>query len=170
MPDFFSQSLARNYDHALDELRSALTDCPDEMWETDLWPDEAPTQRRPDGGLAGSAPWLLAHHALVCLDYDLTGDFERFSAPPPFDESVWWVFPTRVFTKAEMLAYVDWCRNRVHEMTAALTPELAARPLPAQHRYHGTPHGLIVSDGALHTMEHAAQIRQFLRAAGIRPT
>ena len=50
-----------------------LRDCPDELWETDLWPAQATTAPAKGGGLWGSAPWLLAHHTLLCLDYDLTG-------------------------------------------------------------------------------------------------
>ena len=37
----FVQSYARNFDDALRLLEAALSDCPEELWETDLWPDEA---------------------------------------------------------------------------------------------------------------------------------
>jgi len=36
------QSMARNFDEALRLMEAALSDCPDRLWETDLWPDEAP--------------------------------------------------------------------------------------------------------------------------------
>ena len=67
MPTILAQSLASNFDYALDVLQAALTDCPDDLWSTDLWPDEAPTQPFGDGAIRGSAPWLLAHHALSLL-------------------------------------------------------------------------------------------------------
>lgn len=162
------QSIVRNFDDALRMLESALSDCPRELWETDLWPDEAPTAARPGGGLHGSAPWFLGYHALSCLDYDLSGDFVPWAPPPPFDDNTW-SFPNRVFTRPELLGYVDYCRDRVHRTLDGLTEEAAARPLPRTHRYHGTLYGVNAGSIPLHVVEHAAQVRQFLTAAGIRP-
>ena len=68
-------------------MEAALTDCPDELWQTDLWPDEAPTAPTPHGGLHGSAPWFLGYHALNTLDYDLAGEFEPWAPPQPFDDN-----------------------------------------------------------------------------------
>ena len=42
-------------------VEAALTDCPNELWQTNLWPDEAPTAPRPHGGLHGSAPWFRGY-------------------------------------------------------------------------------------------------------------
>ena len=100
------------------------------MWETEPWPDEAPTGPGPHGGLHGSSPWFLGYHALTCLDYGLAGEFEPWEPPQPFDENTW-SFPNRMFTRAELLGYVDWCRGRVRRALDALTEEAAARPLPA---------------------------------------
>src|SRR5262245_56359974 len=72
----FVQSIAHNFEQALRLMEAALTDCPDELWQTDLWPEEAPTAAAPHGGLHGSAPWFLGYHALTTLDYDLAGEFE----------------------------------------------------------------------------------------------
>lgn len=166
----FAQSLARNFDEALELLEAALTDCPDRLWETDLWPDEAPMGPGPYGGLAGSAPWFLAHHALLCLDYDLSGGFGPWQPQPPFDEAVM-VWPARVFTKLELLGYIGWCRGRVRQTLDGLTEDLAARPVPEEygHRYHGTAYGLLIGRIPLHVVEHAAQIRQYLTTAGVQP-
>src|SRR4029077_10013221 len=106
-------SLARNFEEALRLLEAGVRDCPDDLWETDLWPDEAPTAPTPHGGLHGSAPWFLAYHALVTLDYDLAAELEPWEPPRPFEENTW-AFPDRVFTKAELLGYIDYCRGRVH--------------------------------------------------------
>ena len=89
----FVQSMASNFEHALRLMEAALADCPDDLWETDLWPDEAPTGPTPHGGLHGSAPWFLAYHALSTLDYDLTAEFEPWEPPQPFDENTY-AFPT----------------------------------------------------------------------------
>jgi hypothetical protein len=148
--------MASNFEQALRLMEAALTDCPDDLWETDLW----------HGGLHGSAPWFLAYHALSILDYDLDAEFEPWTPPQPFDENTY-AFPNRVFTKAELLGYVDYCRGRVRRTLDSLTEAVAARPLPAAHRYHDVLYGVIVGGLPMHVLEHASQIRQFLTAAGI---
>jgi len=162
----FVLSAASNFAQTLALLEAAITDCPDELWEVDLWPDQAPTGPTPYGGLHGSAPWFLAYHALSTLDYDLTAEFEPWWPPRPFDECTA-SFPNRVFTRAELLGYLEYGRRRVRETLAGMTEDLAARPLPAAHRYQGVPYGVIVGGIPLHVLEHGAQMRQFLTAAGV---
>ena len=167
MTNSFVLSTTSNFAVALRLMEVALADCPDDLWETDLWPDEATTASTPHGGLHGSAPWFLAYHAMLTLDYDLGAEFERWEPPKPFDENTY-AFPNRVFTKVELLGYIDYCRERVRGTLDALTESSAARPLPDAHRYHGTPYGEIIGGMPLHVLEHAAQIRQFLTAAGVK--
>ena len=156
-------SLSYNFDTALDQLNSALLDCPDEVWERDLWPDESPTRRLENGAIWGSAPWVLAHHALVCLDYDLTGEFEPWQPPSPIGDFLLYADATRVFTKPELVGYLDLCRERVRQTLEALTDELSVRPLPDQHRYRGRLYGVLLGSIPPHVVEHATQIRQFIR-------
>jgi hypothetical protein len=163
----FVQSIASNFDRALRLMEAALGDCRDDLWEVDLWPHEAPTAPTPQGGLHGSAPWFLGYHALLTLDYDLTAEFEPWEPPQPFDENTY-AFPNRMFTKAELLGYIDYCRGRVRRALDALTEDAAARPLPSAHRYEGIPYGVIVGSVPLHVVEHACQIRQFLTTTGVR--
>lgn len=160
-------SLASNFEQSLRLMEAAVEDCPDELWERDLWPDEAPTAPTPYGGLHGSAPWFLAYHVLLTLDYDLTAEIEPWEPPRPFDDNSY-AFPNRVFTKAELLGYLDYCRGRVLRTLDALTEALAARPLPESHRYHGLAYGVMVGAIPLHVVEHASQVRQFLTAAGVK--
>lgn len=158
--------MGSNLEEALRLMEAALTDCPDDLWETDLWPVQAPTGPTPHGGLHGSAPWFLAYHALFCLDYDLTGEFEPWEPPQPFDENTY-ASPNRMFTKAELLGYIDYCRGRARRTLDSLTEDAAARPLPSTHRYQGTLFGVIVGSIPLHVVEHASQVRQFLTTAGV---
>ena len=166
MTSVFVQGLVNAFGVALRLMEAALADCPEDLWQSDLWPDEAPTAPAPHGGLHGSAPWFLGYHALSCLDYDLTGGFEPWAPPQPFDENTY-AFPNRVFTRSELLGYVDWCRSRAGQTLGGLTEASASRLLPATHRYHGTAFGVIVCNIPGHVVEHAAQIRQFLTAAGV---
>jgi hypothetical protein len=159
--------MARNFQVALRLMECALTDCPDNLWEKDLWPDEAPTGPTAYGGLHGSAPWFLGYHALSTLDYDLAGEFEPWKPTQPFDENTY-SFPNRVFTRAELLGYVDYCGARARQTLDDLFEEKAARRLPDAHRYHGTLYGVLVGGIPLHVTEHASQIRQFLTTAGVK--
>jgi DinB superfamily len=163
----FVQSMGSNFEQALRLMDAALTDCPDDLWEQDLWPDEAPTAPTPLGGLHGSAPWFLGYHALLTLDYDLAAEFEPWEPPPPFDDNTY-AFPNRVFTRPELLGYIEYCRGRARRTLHALSEHTAARPLPGAHRYHGMLYGVMVGGMPLHIIEHASQIRQFLTAAGVR--
>ena len=163
----FVQSLTRNFEEALRLMDAALMDCPDNLWDTDLWPEEAPTKPTTYGGLHGSAPWFLAYHALTTLDYDLAAEFEPWKPPQPFDENTF-AFPNRVFTRAELLEYVEYCRARARRTLDDNFEQKAARPLPDAHRYNGVLYGVIVGGIPLHVIEHASQIRQFLSTAGVK--
>lgn len=167
MANPFLQSLESNFEEALRLLEAALRDCPDHMWEVDLWADEAPTRPVEGGGLEGSAPWFLGYHALTVLDYDLTAEFAPWEPPAPFDDNTW-SMPNRVFTQPELLGYVDYCRSRVGSTLESLTEESAARTVPPRHRYAGQVYGVLVGGLPLHLVEHASQIRQYLTAAGVK--
>jgi hypothetical protein len=160
-------SMNRNFDEALRLMKAALTDCPDILWEKDLWPDEAPTAPTSHGGLHGSAPWFLAYHSLLTLDYDLAAELEPWQPPPPFDENTFG-FPNRAFTRAELLGYVEYCGERALRILDDHFAEKAALPLPDAHRNHGTLYGVMVGGIPLHVIEHASQIRQFLTTEGVK--
>ena len=116
-----------------------------------------------------STPWSVAWHALECFDYDLNGDFAPWAPPQPFTEHPHWRDLTSLpaaWTAAEMLGYIDYCREQVRKVLADLTDEKAATPLPASHRYRGQPYAWIVTGMVGHTIEHASQIRQFINGAG----
>jgi hypothetical protein len=166
MTGMLAQSLTSTFNAALRLMEAALTDCTDDLWQADLWPYEAPTAPTAHGGLHGSAPWFLGYHALSCLDYDLTGGFEPWAPPRPFDEHTYG-FPNRVFTRPELLRYLSWCRDRVRRTIDTMTEATAARLLPSTHRYHGAAFAVVVGNVPGHVIEHAAQIRQFLTAAGV---
>lgn len=166
VPTALVQTLEHSFASALALMEAAILDCPDHLWQEDLWPDEAPTGPGPYGGLHGSAPWFLAYHALSCLDYDLTGGYVRWEPPEPFDDNTY-SFPNRVFTTSELVSSVGWCRGRVVDTLQALTEAMARRTLPREHRMEGMPYGVLLGSMPLHVVEHASQIRQFLTAAGI---
>jgi len=164
----FVASLQHNFDFSFAFLEAAIRECPDELWETDLWPEQE-SQGPSEYGVGGTAPWNLAYHALSVGDYDLTGDFEMWIPPEPILSNQQWSIPKRVFTKAELLDYLAHFQARVNTMLAGLTEELAARPLPDAHRYNGTLYVVNTGSIPVHMAEHATQIKQFLTANGVAP-
>jgi hypothetical protein len=187
MASIWVESLGRSLDETLDLLAAAVRDCNDELWKMSMWhvppwgpdleligPDQEPvTDPAHRAALIQrhSTPWAVTWHALECLDYDLNGEFGPWAPPPPFAGNPHWLL-TRMRTawsRAELLAYVDYCRQRVRTTLAGMTDEKAATPLPPAHRYRGQPHAWILMGMVGHTAEHASQIRQFITAAGVAP-
>jgi hypothetical protein len=183
------ESLGRSFEQALDLLAAAVRDCTDELWETSMWlvPVPGPDRQFLDSDWnpvtdaeqrsrlvqrwaeRWSTPWSLAWHALEILDYDLDGESGPWSPPPPFTGHPHWRdLPSLpgAWSRSEVLAYVDYCRQRVGHVLADMTDEKAATPLPDAHRYRGQPHAWIIMSLVGHTTEHASQIRQFITAAG----
>ena len=163
----FVQSMASNFKEALGLMEAALTDCPTICGRRTYGLMRHPRVRRRTGDYTVQPPgsWLTTR--CLTLDYDLTAEFDPWEPPQPFDENTY-ASPNRTFTKAELLGYIVYCRGRVRATLDALTEDVATRPLPAAHRYHGMLYGVIVGRTPLHVLEHASQIRQFLTAAGVK--
>jgi hypothetical protein len=191
MASIWVESLGRSFEQALDLLAAAVRDCTDALWETPMWqvpaPDRQflgpdwnpvtdPAQRRARAQRwvqRWSTPWSVAWHTLEGLDYDLTGELGPWAPPPPFTGHPHWrdlASLPAAWSRAELLAYIDYCRRRVCDALAGMTDAQAATPLPPVHRYGGRPHAWILTGLVGHTTEHAAQIRQFLTAAGVGAT
>lgn len=192
MASIWNDALTRNIDQALDLLAAAVRDCTDELWEAAMWevppPDDDqqfldadwqpvtdPAQRSAlvEGWVRRrSTPWSVAWHALECLDYDLNGDFGPWAPPPPFEGHPHWRdLPSipAAWSRDDIVAYIDYCRERVRDTLTGMTEEQAATPLPSSHRYGGQPYASIIAGFVGHTTEHASQIRQFITTAGIAP-
>ncbi len=192
MASIWVESVGRSLEHALDLLAAAVRDCTDELWEAPMWhvpapgpehqflgPDWSPiTDPSQREALAQqwvqrrSTPWAVAWHALESLDYDLNGEFGPWTPPAPFaGHPHWRDLPSLpdAWSRSEMFAYIDYCRQQMRTTLADMTDEKAATPLPQAHRYRGQPHAWIITSLVGHTTEHAAQIRQFITAAGMAP-
>lgn len=105
---------------------------------------------------------------LECVDYDLSGELEPWAPPAPFAGHPHWRDLTSLavaWSRLEVLAYIEYCRERVQDTLAGMSDEQASMLLPAAHRYGGQPHAWVITALVGHTTEHAAQIRQFITAA-----
>lgn len=148
-------SVWRQFGAAIDMLDNALRACPDELWQARLYDERA---ARPE--LAEF--WYVAYHALFWLDFYLSDSAADFAPPAPFtlSELEAGVLPTRVYTKAELLGYLNYgrdkCRAKLETLTDAHMPQHVRPAWPDMsvaelHLYN-----------MRHVQEHAAQLSLFL--------
>jgi hypothetical protein len=153
-----NEMLWRQLRVAIDTFGDALRNCPDELWEKQLWKDQ------PDQWVAAgfSAFWYLGYHTLFWLDLYLTGAEEGFAPSAQFDLVEMEPHETlpRVYTKEEMLGYLDVCRQRCQETIHALTSEQANRL--CRFSWGELPFAELLLYTMRHMQEHAAQLNLFL--------
>ena len=141
---------------AIDMLDNALHACPDELWRESVWidPTDAPEY---------AEFWFIVYHVLFWTDFFLSGSPEGFTPPPPFIRGS---LPEKPYTKDELQAYLNHCRQKCQATFEALTDEKAD-----QRREF--PWGEEVSFAELqlysmrHVQEHAAQLSLLLGQKGV---
>ena len=141
---------------AIDMLENAMRACPPHVWDD----AGAPIARR---------FWYLAYHTLFWLDRDVSPSPEAHRPPDPFtlgELDPAGVYPDRTYTKDELLAYLEYGRERCRAALARLDdanagehsgrrPELS---LLEMHHY-----------SMRHVQHHAAQLNLLLRMGGAEP-
>ncbi len=149
MNDTIKSALWQQFGAAIDALGNATEICPEELW--------GDRSRQPEY-------WYTVYHTLFWLDYYLSNDFEGFAPPKPFgleEMDPAGLLPPRVYSKAEMLSYLQHGREKCRTKIAALTEEEAAR-----HRKSWT-RDFSVLEWMLYTMRHvqhhAGQLNLMLR-------
>ena len=158
--------LLRQFGAAIEMLGESLRDCPDELWDKRLWEDQA------DQWVAAgfSTFWYLGYHALFWLDLYLTGAEEGFAPPEPFDlvETEAHESLPRTYTRAELLGYLVYCRERCTQTISAMTGEDAARI--CRFGWGELPFAELQLYSLRHVQEHGAQLRMFLGQQAGKPT
>jgi hypothetical protein len=148
----------RQFGAAIDTLGDALRDCPDELWEKKLWEDQ------PEQWVAAgfSTFWYLGYHTLFWLDLYLTGAEEGFAPPAPFDlvEMQAGELLPRTYTRAELLGYLAYCRQKCQATLGALSTEQASRV--CRFSWGELPFAELQLYNLRHVQEHAAQLHMFL--------
>ncbi len=157
--------LWRQYQRALTALSQALERCPDALWEQRLWEDE-PGQWVASGF---GTFWYLGYHALFWLDLYLTGAEEGFKPPAPFDlvemeagESL-----PRVYSRVELLGYLEHCRRTCRATLETLTLEEARRL--CRFGWGEVAFAELLIYTLRHVEEHAAQLHLFLSQQRPKP-
>ena len=141
---------------AIDYLAETMSACPDHLWRATLWnhPDEQPEF---------SQFWYRAFHTLFWLDLYLTGAEEGFVPPAPvvlIEQDDGWMLPERAFTKDELQAYLQACRQKCRATIEGLTDETAQRR--CRFGWGEASFFELLLYNMRHVQDHAAQLNLFL--------
>jgi len=149
MDSQIKEAIWSQYGAAIDTLEAAIKHCPD-----DVWGDKSNFHEI----------WYMASHTLFWLDFYLEGEKEGFVPPAPFgleELDPAGKLPPRVYTKDELLDYLEHGRKKCKEVIRRLTDETA-------HQSAGSVRPNLTGLELLlynmrHVQHHAAQINLLLR-------
>jgi hypothetical protein len=100
---------------AIEMLENAISACPENVWGNQIGEREF---------------WYLTYHTLFWLDFYLSDTPVDFNPPKPFTLSEFdpkGALPDRVYTKEELLNYLDQSRKKCKKKIETLTDEFANR-------------------------------------------
>ena len=149
MDTFWREITWQQFGAAIDMLDNAMLACPDEVWSD--------RSRQPEF-------WYVAYHTLFYVDLYLSGSAEGFAPPEPFtlDElDPAGRMPERVYTKGELLVYLEHCRAKCRATVGALTDE-AARAR-STFDWVEMEFAELLLYNMRHVQHHAAQLNLLLR-------
>lgn len=139
----------RQFGAAIDTLANAINACPGHLWDD--------PKKKPEY-------WYLAYHTLFFLDYYLSPDDAHFTPPDPFTLSELdpsGAMPERVYTKEELLNFLNFGTEKCRKTISQMTKEWADR------QYDFSKVSLSFSELLLynmrHVQHHAAQLNLILR-------
>jgi len=154
MINALKESLWKQFGASIDMLKNAINLWPEAYWNTH------------------KKFFYNAYHCLVFLDYYLTIPPKNFTSPLPFtiaepdkviEDAVDDLIPDRVYSKKELLDYLQSSREKCHKLIADLTEEkLNERWIeePGDRNYSVLE---ILLYNMRHVQHHAAQLNLLLR-------
>jgi uncharacterized damage-inducible protein DinB len=144
-------SLWDQFGATIDMLENAIRACPDGLWSD--------AERQPQF-------WHVAFHTLFYLDLYLSESSRGFAPPAPFtltelDPSG--TLPERVYSKTEVLAYLEHGRRKARARINGLRAENATQRCEFDWINLGVFESLLYN--MRHVQHHAAQLNLLLRQA-----
>jgi uncharacterized damage-inducible protein DinB len=139
---------------AMDMLENAINACPDEQWDN------------------ASRFWYLAYHTAFWTDYYLseTPMEKDYRPPKPFTLSEFedGQLPERVYTRAEVLHFLQHDRQRLQRQLQDTTAEeLLEKRFTSEYKNFSLFELLLYN--MRHVQHHAAQLNLLLRQGGATP-
>lgn len=117
-------SLWQQFGASIDFLAHTVSACPDHLWQASLWktPPHLPSEL--------SQFWYVTYHTLFWLHLYLTGTEDGFIPPEPFtliEQDETGPMPERVYTKDELMDYLNEGRQKCYTTIESLTDETVQR-------------------------------------------
>jgi DinB superfamily len=154
MIDALKESLWTQFGASIDMLKHAIMLWPDEYWNT------------------RKKFFYNAYHCLIFLDYYLTIPAKVFSSPLPFTiaesdhllaDAVDDLIPDRIYSKKELLDYLQSCREKCRRVIVGLTEErLKERWIEVEGTMNYSVLEILLYN-MRHVQHHAAQLNLLLR-------
>jgi len=155
MLESLKESLWQQFGASIDMLKNALILCPEEYWN------------------ANRKIFYMAYHTLIFLDYYLTISPKNFTSPLPFrlaesdevleEELIDDIIPERIYSKNELLDYLQLSRNKCQKLISALTEEKLAERFIEESGDMNYSTLEILLYNMRHVQHHAAQLNLLLR-------
>lgn len=133
MEQSFKEILWQQFGAAIVMLENAINACPEDLWNTEL------------------QFWYRSYHTLFYLDYYSTTEPENFSPPKPFTLSEFdsaGTLPDRVYSKAELINYLQFGKQKSYQLISSLTTEIA------EHRFINIAKNYSMLEIILYNMRH----------------
>lgn len=137
---------------AIDMLENAVAECPDSLWND------------------SSQFWYKAYHCIFFLDYYLSEDADNFMPPKPFTLSEFnpdGEMPERVYSKEELITYINFCREKCRKLISALSEENLKKRFKNQYMDYSRLE--IILDNMRHVQHHTGQLNLLIRNSGDIP-
>jgi len=164
MINILKECLWKNFGASIDMLKNAILLWPEEIWHT---------QKK---------FFYNAYHCLVFLDYYLTIPPKQFSSMLPFtlkepqdipEDAIDDVVPDKIYSKEELLTYLQSNRKKCHDVIAGLTEEKLKQKWIDESQtmdlalcsYNAMKYSVleILFYNMRHVQHHAAQLNMLLR-------
>ena len=149
MSESLQQVLWNQFGGALQMLENAIVFCPPEVWGTERHPQ---------------AFWYLTYHTLFWTDYYASESPDGFHPPLPFTLDEFepaGVLPDRVYSKDELLGYLEFGREKNRTLIKSLTTEKAQKRFINDQRDYSLLELVIYN--TRHVQHHTAQLNLLLR-------
>jgi hypothetical protein len=149
MSETLQDILWQQFGASIDMLENAMKACSDELWSN---------------GSKEFDFWYLAYHTLFFLDYNLSESPADFHPPAPFTLSELdptGVLPERVYSKLELLNYLEFGREKCRVLIKGLSDETAKQRIIDPYKNYSRLELLLYN--MRHVQHHTAQLNLLLR-------
>ena len=148
------ENLWQQFGASIDMLKNAIVLWPEELWD-----------KKPKF-------FYNAYHCLIFLDYYLNFPAERMSSPLPFTlaasgvvvkDAVDDIIPDRIYSKEELLGYLQTCREKCRQVIMNITEENVNELWIEADGDRTFPKLELLIYNMRHVQHHAAQLNMYLR-------